>query len=66
MFIPKIFLSIISTYAMNLAFLNFYIQKLSSNPKFLTRFFSNMLSTRKAGAEYWVIVKSVIACELSH
>ena len=52
MFIPKIFLSIISTYAMKIAFLNFYIQKLSSNPKFLTRFFSNMLSTRKAGAEY--------------
>lgn len=51
---------------MNLTFLKFCIQKLSSNPKFFTRFFSNMLNTRMDVAEYRVIVNSVIAYELSH
>lgn len=54
-----------SIYSMNLTFLKFCIQKLSSNPKFFTRFLSNTLNTRMDVTEYRAIVSSVTAYELT-
>lgn len=43
--IPKIFISISSTYLMNLTFLYFYIQKHSPNPKIITDYGETQNST---------------------